>query len=153
MWLGKNTQPLSSDRYYPKTRYRQDNGAQGACMTPEGAEDDLSRLSHCPRIPVLNEFRPEAEGHLTKQHQGGSNMWPFHRTKRARIDPHQHHPFEGSSDAGMAAAVSGSVVGSGTSPFDIGVTVALRRPKRRAVWGCGSSTRTQSTRPRTSEKG
>jgi hypothetical protein len=64
-------------------------------------------------------------------------MWPFHRTKRERIDPHQHHRFEEPSDAGMSAAISGGMVGGMNSPADIGVTAAFQRPKRCAVPGCG----------------
>lgn len=40
-------------------------------------------------------------------------MWPFSRTKRGRIDPHQHHAFEEPGDMGMAAADQGTAEGYG----------------------------------------
>lgn len=64
-------------------------------------------------------------------------MWPFRGTKRPRVDPHQHHPFDEPSDAGMAAAVSGGMAGGVNSPFDIGVTAAFQRPNCCVVPGCG----------------
>jgi hypothetical protein len=66
-------------------------------------------------------------------------MWPFHRTKRARIDPHQHHPFEEPNDMGMAAAASGSTGRGINMPNVIGVTAAFQRPARCAVPGCGKA--------------
>jgi hypothetical protein len=64
-------------------------------------------------------------------------MWPFHRTKRERIDPHLHHRFVEPSDAGMSAAASGSTARGINSPNFIGVTAAFQRPTRCAVSGCG----------------
>ena len=61
-------------------------------------------------------------------------MWPFHRTKRARVDPRQHHKFEEPSDVGLAAA---GILRGVNSPQDVAVTAAFQRPKPCAVPGCG----------------
>jgi hypothetical protein len=64
-------------------------------------------------------------------------MWPFHRTKRDWIDPHQVHAFEEPSDMGMSAAASGSSAISINTANVIGVTAATQRATRCAVPACG----------------
>ena len=65
-------------------------------------------------------------------------MWPFHRTRHERIDPHQHHVFQEPSDVGMPAAASGSAKGGINIANVIGVTAASMRATRCAVPGCGT---------------
>lgn len=63
-------------------------------------------------------------------------MWPFSRTKRARIDPHQHHAFLEPSDTAIAVSSGGGPFGVNSANV-IGVTAASQRRTRCALPGCG----------------
>ena len=63
-------------------------------------------------------------------------MWPFRRTKRERIDPHQHHAFSEPDDTAIVVASGGGAFGVNSANV-VGVTAASQRQIRCAVPGCG----------------